>query len=107
MTVLREIRYRARQVITPVIGACVVGYFVYHSVQGDRGVLSYLRLNNEVKRAAITLAAVSQQREDLEQKVGLLHPLSLDTDMLEERARLSLNIADPNDVVIMGATSAN
>ena len=101
MTVLREIRYRARQVIAPVIGACVVGYFVYHSVQGDRGVLSYLRLNNEVNRAAITLASLKQKREGYEQRVGLLHPLSLDPDMLEERARLSLNVADPNDVVIM------
>ena len=101
MTVLREIRYRARQVIAPVIGACVVGYFVYHSVQGDRGVLSYLRLNNEVKRATITLASVQQQRQDFERKVNLLHPLSLDSDMLEERVRHSLNVANPNDVVIM------
>ncbi len=103
MTVLREIRHRARQVIAPVIGACVVGYFVYHSVQGDRGVLSYLRLNNEVKRATITLASLEQKRERYEQRVSLLHPLSLDPDMLEERARLSLNIADPNDVVIMNS----
>lgn len=101
MAVLREIRYRSRQIVMPVFGACVIGYFVYHSVQGDHGVLSYLRLNNEVKRAEATLAALSRERAALERRVEALHPLSLDPDMLEEMARRSLNMAEPEDVVVM------
>lgn len=101
MAVLREIRYRSRQIVVPVIGACVIGYFVYHSVQGDHGVLSYLRLNNEVKRAETTLAALSRERAELERRVDALHPLSLDPDMLDEAARRSLNMADPKDVVVV------
>lgn len=101
MAVLREIRYRSRQIVLPVFGACVIGYFVYHSVQGDHGLLSYLRLNNEVKRAETVLANLTQERQELERRVGLLHPLSLDPDMLEEMARKSLNLATPDDVVIM------
>jgi cell division protein FtsB len=31
----------------------------------------------------------------------LLRPESLDPDMLEERARVLLNLAHPNDIVIM------
>lgn len=101
MAVLREIRYRSRQIVLPVIGACVIGYFVYHSVQGGHGILSYLRLNNEVKRAEVTLATLSRKRAELERRVDALHPLSLDPDMLDEMARQSLNLAEPDDVVIL------
>ena len=100
MAVMREIRDRSRQIVLPVIGICVIGYFLYHSVQGDRGVLSYLRLNLEVKKAEATLASLRGEREDFDQRVANLNPKSLDADMLDEMVRANLNLLNQDEVVI-------
>lgn len=100
MAVIREIRYRFKQIITPVIGVCVIGYFAYHSIQGDRGVLAYLRLNIEVSKAEATLAGLKREHQDLSKKVAHLHPDSLDADMLDEMARNTLNLVEKNEIVV-------
>ena len=100
MAVLHELRRRSRQIIVPVLGACVIGYFAYHTVQGDRGLLSFMRISTEVARAQTMLAEVRADRETLSRKVRLLHPDSLDLDMLEERARAVLNRVRDDEVVI-------
>ncbi|MEQ9488394.1 MAG: septum formation initiator family protein [Alphaproteobacteria bacterium] len=100
MAVLTEIRRRARQITIPVIGACVLGYFAYHTVQGDRGLLSYWRMSQEVNRAETTLAAIQEHREVLERRVSLLRAKGLDLDMLDQQARLLFNLLDRNDLMI-------
>ena len=101
---MREIKYRSRQIIFPVVGMGLIGYFVYHSVQGDRGLLSYMRMATEVSRTEAQLDGIVSTREALEHRVALLHPKSLDPDMLEEQARYTLNYANPNDVIIITPT---
>ena len=101
MVVLREIRRRARQIVLPVLGTCVVVYFVYHTIQGDRGLRAYVNLRKEVEEATSTLSVLNAERVILERHVHLLHPNSLDRDMLEERARIILNAAHKDDVVIL------
>ena len=82
----------------------LIGYFVYHSVQGDRGLLSYMRMATEVSRSEAQLDGIVTTRKALSHRVALLHPKSLDPDMLEEQARYTLNYANPNDVIIMTPT---
>jgi len=100
MSALSEIQRRSRHIAFPALGACVLAYFVYHTVQGDHGFLSYLRLNNEVTRAEIALDSLRRDRLGLEHRVGLLDSRSLDLDMLEERLRLDLHRIEPNEFVI-------
>jgi cell division protein FtsB len=101
MVVLREIRRRARQIVLPVLGTCVVVYFVYHTIQGDRGLRAYVNLRKEVEEATSTVSTLNAERVILERHVRLLHPSSLDLDMLEERARAILNVTHKDDVVIL------
>ena len=101
MVVLREIRRRARQIVLPVLGTCVVVYFIYHTIQGDRGLRAYVNLRKEVEEATSTLSVLNAERVILERHVRLLHPNSLDRDMLEERARAILNAVHNDDVVIL------
>jgi cell division protein FtsB len=101
MVILREFRRRARQIVLPVLGTCVVVYFVYHTIQGDRGLRAYVTLGKEVDAAISTLSALNAERTILERRVHLLHPSSLDRDMLEERARAILNAAHVDDFVIL------
>lgn len=99
MAVLAEIRRRARQIAIPVIGACVLGYFAYHTVQGDRGLLAYWRISQEVNRAQTTLNGIQGQRETLERRVSLLRAKGLDLDMLDQQARFLFNLLDRNDLM--------
>ena len=82
------------------LGACLAGYFVYHAVQGDRGIVAWMQLNQQIRVAQAELAKSDAEREGMEQRVALLSNTSLDLDMLEERARVMLNFAHPDDLVI-------
>jgi cell division protein FtsB len=47
------------------------------------------------------LAGLKEVRERLERDVSLLRPESLDPDMLDERARAILNLANKDDLVML------
>ena len=82
------------------LGACLAGYFVYHAVQGDRGIVAWMQLNQQIRVAEDERAKTDAEREGMEQRVALLSNSSLDLDMLEERARVMLNFAHPDDLMI-------
>ena len=100
MAVLHEIRRRARQIAPQAVAACAALYFVYHAVQGERGVLAWVRLQQDLAVVEETRDELVAERKTLERRVSLLRPDSLDPDLLEERARVMLNYARPDEVVI-------
>jgi cell division protein FtsB len=100
MGVLSEIKRRARDIVGPFLGACFVAYFAYHAVQGERGLLAWVRVANEIESARPVLAEAAAERRLLEHRVALLSPEHLDPDMLEERARALLNLVGENEIVI-------
>ena len=100
MDLRRDIKRRLAQVTWPMLGACLAGYFVYHAVQGDRGIVAWMQLNQQIRVAEDELAKTDAERQEMEQRVALLSNTSLDLDMLEERARVMLNFAHPDDLVI-------
>ena len=98
--ILAELRRRAADVLGPVLGFCVVGYFAYHSVEGDRGIVAWLRLNEQIRTAQVELDGLQGERKALERRVALLRPESLDPDLLDERVRAVLNYARPGEIVV-------
>lgn len=101
MTVPLELQKRLRQAITPIIGACVFGYFVYHAVQGDRGIMAWVQTSQQLAEGRATLAVLAVEREEIQRRVSLLSPSSLDPDLLDERARIMLNVAESNDRLVI------
>jgi cell division protein FtsB len=101
MVVVDELRKRARYIAAPVLGACLMGYFCYHLVQGERGLIAWLRLTNEIREAKEQATTVHEEREALERRVSHLRTESLDLDLLDERARATLNVARPDEIVIL------
>jgi len=97
----RTVRSSTAGFLIPLIGVVMVGYFVYHGLNGTRGFYASQQLRVDVAELEAELAELRRERESLEQHVSLLRPESLDPDMLEERARVLLNVAHPNDIVIM------
>jgi cell division protein FtsB len=106
MGILSELKRRAGDVVAPVIGFCVVGYFAYHSIEGDRGLVAWLRLNEQIKTASQELDGLQAERRALERRVALLRPESLDRDLLDEQVRIVLNYARPDEAVVLDRPAA-
>lgn len=101
MTVLSEIRRRARLMLGPLIGICLALYFGYHALHGERGIFAIGELDRKIGAAREVLSLETERRNLLEHRVVLLRPGSIDPDLLEERARLLLNFGRPDDVIIL------
>ena len=100
MTRVGDILKRSRGRIIPVCCALLLVYFGYHAIQGDRGLLSWIKLSDQLGETHIALEVTAVDRAGLERKVALLRPDGLDPDMLDERARYMLSLARADEVVI-------
>ena len=103
MQALDAIRLRARVIIGPILGISLVIYFAYHLVQGDRGLIAWLRLTQQINEAHMALAQVDAQRDPLAHRVSLMRD-KLDPDLLDETARGALNLVGADEVVIFNRT---
>ena len=102
MNLVGEIRRRARHIVGPVVGISCFAYFAYHVVQGDRGLIAWAKLSQQVETAQVEYDQAVAQRVTFGNRVRLLQRQSLDIDLLEERARVTLGLAHRDDIVIMG-----
>jgi cell division protein FtsB len=100
MVFLREIRRRARLVAGPVAGISLFAYFAYHLVEGDRGLIAWRGLADQIRAAQAERDGVKAERLALDQRVSLLRSGHLDRDMLDERARAVLNRVGPDERAI-------
>ncbi len=91
---------KLRHIVGPLVVICLLVYFVYHIFQGERGILAWIRIQKKVDEGEKTLRVLETQKETLERQVYLLRPDSLDKDMLEERVRMVLNFARPDEVIL-------
>ncbi len=94
-------RLRLRRAIVPVVGLLVLGYFAYHVVEGDRGIRAWNRLNQEIAAAKAEQAAVKKKSRTWNRRVNSLRRGAIDEDMLDERARVMLNYARKDEIVIL------
>jgi cell division protein FtsB len=81
--------------------ACIVGYFIYHTVEGERGWVAQMHLQNEVDTAQAALDKLQKEHQELEHRVHLMRPESLDPDLLDEESRKTLNYSKPDEVIIL------
>lgn len=100
MGLIAEFRSRLRTVVVPVLWVAGVGYFAYHAVQGDRGLIAWVQLKQRVAETRAVAAETAGRRMVLEHRVRMLNPESLDADLLDERARVMLNLGYPDEIII-------
>lgn len=79
----------------------IVFYFGFHTFCGERNIYRYFSLKNEIAREQLRSAEFKRQKNDLQKKVDLLSDNSLDIDMLDERARVVLNMVSDEEFVIL------
>ena len=100
MQAARRNRFSLRLAVLPMVVIGVLVYFGYHVVRGERGLYAFWKYQIEIGRLKSDLQKIREQRTALERRVQLLRPESVDPDMLEERARMSLNMSRPDEVTI-------
>jgi len=101
MALLYELKRRAPHVVGPLVGSLLVAYFAFHAVEGDRGIRAWQRLDGEVADARYVRDRLVAEQTAFERRVAMLRPESLDSDLLEERARVVLGFI-PNSAIVIG-----
>jgi cell division protein FtsB len=101
MVVLHEMRRRARFLVGPLLGAALTSYFVYHTIEGDRGLRAWREIAQQLHAASDTLATVQAERDALAHKVAGLDPNHVDPDLLDQQIRQNLDLVSPNEVILL------
>jgi cell division protein FtsB len=86
-------------VISTTLFVLLFAYFCYHAISGDRGLLALIQFNKRVDSLRAEADSVRAKRLQLEHRVSLLKPDSLDLDMLDEQARKLLGYAGKDETV--------
>lgn len=92
-----------RPLIVPVIAIAFSGYFAWHGWHGSFGIEARRQLTVEAVRLNGELERVKQERKAIERRVNLLRSASLESDMLDERAREILGFANANEIAIVAS----
>jgi cell division protein FtsB len=91
---------KTKPLLLPLGCLLVLGYFAYHAVEGEYGLFALGKLKERAGELEAELAAVKAERQRTMDHVALMRSESLDQDMLDERARQALDMADAKDIVI-------
>jgi cell division protein FtsB len=75
-------------------------YFVYHTINGERGVLVAFRLSHDLQEQSRKLEKITQERMVLDKRVKSLNSASLDLDLLDEIARKNLGLIGKDEFVL-------
>jgi cell division protein FtsB len=83
-----------------IIAALVIGYFGVNAYSGNHGLRARQDLDQQIAQLSDELGSLKAERANWERRVVLLRPESIDPDMLDERARVLLNYADPRELTL-------
>lgn len=95
---IQELKRRAHRFVWPSIGVCLLVYFAYHLIQGERGLFSWVRLDAEVSQAQGELDVLKTKHGKLENRVKHLRDDQLSLELLEEESK-KLGLAHPKETV--------
>ena len=82
-----RLSYRAflKQNLIAVIGFSLCFYFCYHLIHGQRSAMRLLVLETRIEKTVQQYELAKAAREDIERKVVMMRPGSINRDLLEER----------------------
>ena len=103
MSVIVEIRRRGRHIAGSILGALVFLYFVMHAVQGDRGLLAWLKIRHQIVIAEAEYKVSETQRKYWTHRIKLLSGDAINRDMLDERARATTGFIKSDEFVVFSA----
>ena len=87
--------------IVPAITLPCLAYFALHSQSGRYGIAAAQEMQIDLKQKSNAYEELALARKGLEQRVKLLSDGTLERDMIDERARRSLNMSNADEITIL------
>jgi len=100
MALLSIFKRILKGVLVPAMFLAVSGYFAWHAVHGERGLLARDKRQGDIVAARAALQQAEAERDAMERRVTGLRGDRLDRDQLEERARSLLNMVGRDEVIV-------
>jgi cell division protein FtsB len=95
---------RARATLYPLLLYCVSGaiggYFVWHAVNGERGLKTKDEYEHKIATLRGDLEALKLEHASWNHRITLLSGREIDRDLLDEEARSLLGRVNRNDLVV-------
>ncbi len=102
---MHRLRALLRSLLIPVVLYCVSGtvafYFVWHGVNGQRGLKTGEEYELKLAELRRERDLVRYQRMQWEARIALIKGEKIDADVLEEETRKRLGRVHRNDVVVL------
>jgi cell division protein FtsB len=97
-------RKRLRSILTAlglyVTAALLIGYFGVNAYNGNHGLRAKQDIDQQIAALTTEFNGLQAERQAWERRIELLKPLSIDRDMLDERARDLLDYAAPDELIL-------
>lgn len=97
---LRFLRRIFQALALPTLFVALCGYFVWHAMHGERGLIARDQRVRDIAMARADLAKAEEERDRIERRVTGLRGDRVDRDQLDERARALLNMVGRDEVVV-------
>ena len=98
--VLAWLGRRLRAAMLPVLFLACCGYFVWHAVHGERGLIAKDARNIQIAEATAERDRALSDLASMERRVQGMRGDRLDRDQLDERARQLLNMVGRDEMVV-------
>jgi cell division protein FtsB len=100
------VSHRHRHAILTALGlyifaALFVGYFAVNAFTGNHGLRAQADLDQQMAAMQSELTHLKAERALWDRRVALLRSDRIDPDVLDERARALLGLADPRDLTLL------
>lgn len=96
---------RRRAIVTAIVlyafAALYIGYFGVNAFTGRHGLRAQQDLEQQLASMQKELSDLKSEHGLWERRVALLRSDGIDPDMLDERARALIGLADPHDLVLL------
>jgi cell division protein FtsB len=86
--------------LLPLGSLIAIAYFAHHALFDDHGVRRLVTLRSQIAEQSQALDEERARRSVLEAKVHGLQGQHIDPDLLDERARETLGLAKPDEIII-------
>ena len=94
-----------RQLLLTAALLAIQGYLAYNVLSGQFGIESHKRMLAEIGELKAKSAALEAEIDDYRHRTALFTPQRLDPDIVSERARALLSMAQPDDLIVMVDTA--
>jgi cell division protein FtsB len=100
------VSHRRRRTILTALGlyifaAAFIGYFAANAFTGNHGLRAQLDLDQQMTAMQQELSEAKAEHALWDRRVALLRSDKIDPDMLDERTRALLGLADPRDLTLL------